>query len=180
MSKRITDYFSNVKSIDWVDVPVINSKSDENDFYSGCVDKAKCNSVHCQHIKEELKLRFQEQSEKLKQVKKALSSCEFIIEKKDAQIATLQKKLEQIPPLEIVPCASQTIQPTQNSPVVEQIPPKTPMNKDELYNSYSSHFSTKNLSELRSYGSDNKEDSSFILTAMRSLYECNFEKLKGD
>lgn len=111
---------------------------------------------------------------------KALASCVFIIEKKDEKIATLKKELEKIPPLEIVPCASQTIQSTQNSPVVEQSPPKTPMNKDELYISYSSHFSTKHLSELRSYGSDNKEDSSFILTAMRFLYECNFEKLKGD
>lgn len=60
MSKRLTEYFSNVKSIDWVDVPVINSKSNENDFYSGCVDEAKCNKVHCKHVKEELKLRFQE------------------------------------------------------------------------------------------------------------------------
>lgn len=174
-TKTITDYFQLKKRIEFVDVPVVNSTISES-FYDECLDlqlnQNKC-SENCQSWKLELKNRLLVERNKLQNIEKALSSCLFIIDIKKEKIAQLMKAHETttasntVNSTNVVPKSVNTM---KNIPMLQKSPRLSLKNPVELFKNHENHFTTIELAKLRSFNGEMRQDSTFILNAMRFLF----------
>lgn len=176
-SNKITDYFTFKKTVEWVDIPIVQTTTDH--FYSDSilerVDEMKCIGHHCVNKKLELMNRLKEEKEKLVNLEKALSSCEFIIGEKNKKIAQLHKKATTH-----VPNNLKTPQSTPKTTPTSKSTFRTPTSSPTTtFASFGQYFSTQQLAQLRSFDREMRDDSKFILSVMRSLYEHNLNELKG-
>lgn len=191
-SNEITNYFSVTKNIEWVNVPVDKCTQNANQIYKKCLfektNQLKCHDTNCESRKLELQFRLKEEKEKFSDLERALETCLSIIDTKNRKIAQLtkgcdipKKPTERSTPVSISkskPNTSlNTSQVGEKNPL--KTPPTTPTNHEDLFASHGKHFSSEQLAKLRTFGKDMKEDSTFILTIMRTLYEDDFESLKG-
>lgn len=208
-NSKITKYFQSKKKIEWIDVPIVQAETSTEHFYEESISEriveAKCAATDCANRKLELRNKLKEEQEKLENLKKALASCQFIIEEKNKKISQLQstakkKKTEsdvtessskttpntppKTPPKPPPETTATTASPVHTQPKKDtsESSLKTPPAIRSLPTSFSSfdeHFSSNQLAQLRSFGSTIRDDSKFILLVMRSLYQNDLNELKG-
>lgn len=170
---KITGYFTKVKTIEYVEVEVVQ-KLDQ--FYADCIndriDDTKC-SVECDQIKLNLREKLAEQKEQCSKIEQALLKCQSIIEEKNKKITQLQKNAEKLSKVNIE---------VNNSPtsrnVIDVTSPKAKSTQQILFKDYEHLFSSEVLASLRSYGREINFDSTFVLTIMREFYGNDLDALK--
>lgn len=167
----ITNFFPSIKKVS------NQIESVEKDFYSDCLaqklnEKICC--LMCEDKKVSLKRTLEDEKIKLQNVQKALSSCLYMIKKKDRKIEQLSLQLDE-----------------KEQSITDQILFSTPEKngcdgnrnsktpKKELFQGYENIFSTNLLATLRSFNSELSTDSTFVLSIIRSLYENDIDTLKG-
>lgn len=157
---RITNYFAQNLNPSDIQKNDVQNTSTTKDFYNKCLSNQlnaeQCEIPECQHVQEKIRLEqlLAESKEKFEQTKKAKDVCERICKKKDEEIATLEKQLQM------------------------HITPTTKNSSDTLlYSKHSEQFTAKELSELRSIGGNQSEDSGFILNSIRYIYKGQMDRL---
>lgn len=150
---RITQFFKSQKNIDCVNVAVHTPTV--SDFYKNIAKTNECKSKTCECLRIKLKNQLELEKERLMQVEKALSTCLSIIDLKNEKIEQVTKKSEL------------------------STPPKRKSNSKELFIGHAKKISSDDLAKLRSFTKEMRDDSSFVLEAVRSLYKHNIDDLKG-
>lgn len=171
----ITNYFPVKKRIEFVDVSVIECETIPDSFYKNCLNEKLVCGANCESRKIELKNRLKEEQAKLLNLEKSLSSCLFILNLKNEKIEKLMKKngLNE----EKVSAAVNTTKHMPKSPLNIVQSPKSV--SSGLFNGYQNDFTSEQLAELRSFGKEMRNDSTFVLKVMRFIYADDITVLKG-
>lgn len=182
-NKRITDFFQLKKRIEFVDVPVQDTTISEN-FYNKCLEtqlnQNKC-SKNCESWKLELKNRLQEEKKKLETIEKALSSCLFILDVKKDKITQLMIENGRATASNTVNrtnAVTKSVNSMKNMPMIQKSPKLSLTNPAELFKSYENNFTIIELAKLRSFSGEMRQDSTFILNAMRFIFH-DVSELEG-
>lgn len=195
---KITNYFTLKKTVEWVDVPIEQTGNSTENFYKESilerVVEIKCSTTDCANRKLELTNKLKEEKEKLENLKKALESCQFIIEEKNKKISQLRSAAEES---ETQAYVAKSFTPSKMPKTTKMVttPEVTPLKKDTsksslrtppamvspstAFSAFRESFSSKQLAQLRSFDQTMRDDSKFILLVMRSLYQDNLNELKG-
>lgn len=174
-ANQITNYFQVKKKIEFVDVPVIQEETVSDSFYEKCLNEKLSCDANCENRKLELRNRLKEEKIKLANLEKSLSSCLFILELKNEKINKLMKKNELNG--ERVSAAVNTTNRIPKSPL--NIAKSPTLISAEIFKGHGNYFTSVQLAQLRSYGKEMRNDSTFILNVMRFLYIDDVAALKG-
>lgn len=186
-SAKITDFFNVKKTIEFVDVPIVDKDTTiSNSFYKDCltekINQNKCDD-NCEIRKIELKNLLQQEKIKLYNLEKALSSCLFIIDIKNDKISKLMEKTQTESTFNGAEITESVSKSTMNITTNVRTPQKSPKSpyriSADLFKSHENNFSAIQLAQLRSLGREMRSDSTFILRVMRFLYDDDITALKG-
>lgn len=157
-SRQLTDFFPVNKKINAI-IPSTAIKS-PTDFYTLCLrDKVEgCNNSLCSNEKNSLNLKLAEQEKKLEEIDRAIEICLSICRKKG-------QKIEEM-------IATKKV----NEPAVSLT---KSINVNNMFSNFTNVFTHDELARLRSKGPTKKDDSSFVLDAIRYLYQNNAEKISS-
>lgn len=157
---KITNYFSkslDPNNIQKKDIQNTNTNTTK-DFYSKCLNDQlnpkQCESVKCINEKKRLEQLLAKSKEKFEHAKKATDACERVCKRKDEEIAILEAQLKMQYP-KVKKSSSETL----------------------LYSEQLKQFTATELSELRSIGGNQSEDSAFVLTGIRYIYKNQTDRL---
>lgn len=161
---NIKNYFKSVKTVNIVE------ENDENltvatEFYKTQLYQS-CQKNECIEAKFLLKNKIEEIERKCVQRKQQIEFCKSIICEKKVEIARLQKTLEISQPKSI-----EISQPKPNQS-------HTPRTQILIFSSFFDHLSEEQLAEIRLVGPSKGEDSTFVLTSVRNLYQGRLETLQ--
>lgn len=155
-------------------------------FYDNCLLNM-CDKQICLEEKSNQKEKIIELSNKCEQIESAIASVNSIIKDKDHEIDTLRKNLEatkiqhlQITPLENTPALnySQIAQTTSLANGTPTLNKKVEvMDAGLSFVKFSEKFRDSQLAQLRSIGPTIRDDSTFITTLMKFLYNGKFDTL---
>lgn len=156
-NKKITDFFEQDQLL--IDTSIEkNSANTVSDFYTTCVKEklkhSKCERQTCAQEKQKLQQHLAHSKDKLEQTKKAIDTCKRILEQKDHEIRLLKIQLNDQCHIE-------------HGKKTEEL----------LFSSYKNDFTSAGLSTLRSMAGEQPEDSNFVLTGMRFLYQGQLHRL---
>lgn len=169
-------------------MPVVEKEAEREEvqsvtqqFYKECLATQSmiCNQQRCFEVRSTLKSKIKHIQSKNQDIKDAIGTCRSIIAEKDQEIAALTKIVESLTVIgdcpststesNIVDCPSTS---TESNIVERQT---EPLNFIEYVN----YFSEDQLSQLRSIGGSKPEDSSFVSTALRGLYDGKLDTLRS-
>lgn len=153
MARKIDDYFKTQKSAEFAVIQQQPKKANDA-FYEDCESEHRCSS-ECTVEKDNLKIKINETKETIKKIEDAIISCRSIIVEKNFEIENLQKRL-----------------PEDSNPVSNDAP-------ELMYTSYSNVFSCEQTTQLRSIGTSARNDSTFIIYAIRCLYAENIDSVRN-
>lgn len=161
---NITNYFKSVKTVNVVEEDVENL-SVATEFYKTKLNQT-CQKNECIEAKSLLKSKIEEIEQKCEKRKQQIEFCKSIICDKKVEIARLQKILEisQPKPIEI------SQQKSNQS--------HTPRTQILIFSSFLSYLSEEQLADIRLVGPSKGEDSTFVLTSLRNLYQGRLEILQ--
>lgn len=153
-SSKITHFFSVGQSVaNANNIP----RNKVNDFYASSVNhqlnRDKCGNQACARERKKLQQQLEESKEKKEQTKELIRTCEEIIEKKNHTLNLLRSQLN------------------------ECVEAENRSEAKELFEEYQNDFTRDGLRELRSIGGTKTDDSKFILTGMRFLYDKKLHRL---
>lgn len=165
---KITHFFKHTKSN-------TISKDRKNDFYEDCLLQKieNCSEEVCHNKKNGLKLIIKDQEDKLKQIEEAIKTCLGISDKKKIQIEKMKIEIESSAKKNVVIDGAQ-IQSSSTSNVQRNTVSYRPVT---LFEAFSNDVDSKGLAKLRSLSSCKKDDSKFVLNAIRFLYKNDTEKI---
>lgn len=161
-NQLITQFFKQRKTDTDKVIPKETNKTISEIFYEKCIqsENSKCCKQECINAKAEFQAKVNELREKCATIEKAISTCSLVVEEKNLEIENLRKKIEK-----------STIKEVNNDSESDR--PTT-----IIFNQFTKDFKSEQLAHLRSIGNSIREDSSFVLYSVNSLYEENLSHLK--
>lgn len=183
---RITSFFKTVKSAPKEDdSEKILSVTEK--FYEDCLNHqiSICKNSLCVQKKLELETQIKELETKCEEHKKRIAIAKEVIAQKVEKINISQENAKKTSTL--VPCSSiDTPKEIENSNRIDQksiaeianASTETDVNNTLKFTKFSNHFSVEQLAHLRLIGGTKREDSSFILSAVRFMYAGRLDVLK--
>lgn len=183
MSKKITEFFNKVKTVEFCEVDVTSVESESAKFYQECLKKqeTQCRRAECVETKLFLQSKLHETEKKNENRKKQIEICSSVIAEKEHEIECLEKQLDE---KFIAPSNSSTdhikdLTLSKSAPDSPK-PPNSNTNTNETLNfdGFSEYFTEPQLADLRFIGPNKREDSKFVSVALRSLYEGRLDVLK--
>lgn len=160
---NITNYFKIVKTVNIVEEDSENI-SVATEFYRNQLHTT-CDKNSCIELKTMLRSKIDEIEEKCLKRKKQIEICQNIIGEKKIEVARLQKTLEISQPIEI---SQQKLNPTHTTPRTQIL----------IFSSFLCNLSEEQLADIRLVGPSKAEDSTFVLTSLRNLYQGRLEILQ--
>lgn len=159
-NKQITQFFRHGENSISTSSSVTNIPKDvAASFYTSSarvqLHGDKCVQQACVTEKRKLLEQLAKSEEKVQQTKQAIRMCKQVIEEKNAVLSSLKEQLKQ-----------------QNQA-------ETHKETDQLFIGYESNFSSDGLSALRSIGGTKSDDSKFVSTGMRFMYQGQIERLEN-
>lgn len=163
-------------------------------FYQRCLKETQCTDTTYSALKSNLKNQISDLKAKNKQAEEAIKICSTVIEHKDMEIENLKKLLNGMS-LNSIPAeattSSKTVSASQNHTIemhsersgsiaiATAISNEALSEQNRFIFSDCSQFDAKQLSVLRSIGIIPKEDSTFVATAVKYLYEGKIDTLQN-
>lgn len=184
MSRKITSYFKQVKN-----VPEERSEEHLNtttQFYENCLSEqqnVKC-AEECIHIqiKATLGSKLNEMKQKYDNVKEAVKICQEIVEDKNIEIEYLRKQINEIRTVEnsVLGTVTNTDNPGSvaavNTPRNSNITPNS-VNNTNSFSAFEKDFNDVQLCTFRSVGPNIRDDSQFVNSVIKVLYDENLHIL---
>lgn len=162
---KITKFFRAKKNQENPTIAANTQTTDAEKFYRNCLQQKKCDEISCLNLKKELSAQLAELNNKIRYHEEAVNTCKIIINDKEIEINHL----------EITAASNEIEKDTQQEKLSTAENDPIPMRFAE----FSKYFTTNQLAELRSIGMSSREDSSFVMTAMKYIYADNLESLKS-
>lgn len=141
-----------------IQVPKEKQKSHIDQFYA--VQQKECQEKTCADKKVELQKQLIASKSKLVQTEKAYAVAMEICTEKDAEILALQCKIDSINTVATVDTDDSSL---------NEVP----------FSKFATDFEEEHLNAIRSVGISVREDSTFVLQVIRSLYANNLQKLQS-
>lgn len=184
----ITQYFTKTKK-NIADSVEEEEKGEEErgnslaaNFYLNSLEeqqKPTCDKQKCVDLKSELQTQLKDIEKKHQQHRDAVNMCTEIIAEKDDEIRRLEKLIS-----EITVCdssqpstSSENAKDTQENVQTTHEPASA--NESVLFDQFKDDFTLEQLNGLREIGSTIRDDSSFVATALKSLYADRLSCLKN-
>lgn len=192
---KINEYFKTVKSTDCNvrrEQQILENsetRSFATQFYEGCFEKQfhECTKSDCIRIKATLEIQLKNLEQKCENIEEAIKIGSEIVTEKNNEIEYLLKQVEVVRKKNVVSAiaSDQSEEPssTQKSTEVsgrKMVPANTvvsnstrnlPKDHHEMFGSYENDFNKETLSYLRSLDPRKENDSHFINTVVKSLYD---------
>lgn len=177
MSKKqvkLTDIYQTIKNVDFCDKEITSSASLAEQFYSTfLIDRQEvCSKADCFDEKTSIIQKIKELQQKCDERKRNIELCTAIIDEKQQEIDKLKTLLDSS---ENHNSASSSIAKPPNLTAVAATPVSS---KENIFSKFAEHFNEQQLVALRSIGITKTDDSKFISTAMKSLYDGRLEVLQ--
>lgn len=165
----ITDYFRKNKK----DAETVQNNNREKilssseQFYRMYLaqQNSSCNNTSCFEIVSKLESQIKDVQAKIQNTKDAIVTCQSVISQKNCKIEKLEKKLTSMNVASV--CVANNNRDSISG-----------LNRVLIFDEFSSDFTSSQLADLRQVGNAKREDSTFILIALKNLYEKNLETLE--
>lgn len=158
----ITNYFNQTKkdaTTVFDDDRRVKAVPISKNFYDDCLaqQNSKCTNLICLQPISALEMKVNDFKSKNQKIKDAIITCSSIIVEKNCEIEELNKKLASMKTINVGEATNADL---------------------SIFSEFSSDFSSNQLAGLRSIGQTQKEDSTFVSLALKSLYGEKLETLQ--
>lgn len=178
-SKRITDFFKKTTAFNnFLEEHVTKPRNIANEFVKTCLQEetSECKVEKCVQLKYRLKLQLQEIQAKYYQHEDALKVCKLVIEQKEIEIDDLKKMIPEKPTktgeLNANPNANES---EANPNASESVSKPNPLR----FSQFSNDFTDEMLAKLREINLTYHDDSKFVSSVMKFMYENRLSCLKS-